>query len=160
MGTYAAESDVQARIPSRTISASTKPSSTDVALYITDAESRLTGALKAGQIATPITDSDGVEIMTGWVATYAEGRCRMAWAAGAGDGDNDDGKDMVQWFVEVLIPDIINNPSTYEAMLTGGAATSSSRVRSYTLDNNDDKTIADGDFDPQFASDTAPEDQL
>jgi len=155
---YAATADIQARIPSRTIGASTEPSTTQVGLYITDAEAKINGALRAAGITTPVEDTDGVEIITAWVATYCEGRARMAWAAGAGDGDNDDGKDMVDWFNNVLIQDILDKPTKYELMLTGSGS-SSVQLKSYILDNNDDKTIDGGDFDPIFDTDTAPEDQ-
>jgi len=158
MGTYMSETDVEARIPDRSITSSTTPNSTQVALFITAAEAKLEGALTAGQIGVPITDSNGIEIMKDWATTYVEGRTRMAFAAAAGDSDNDDGKDMVEWFENTLIPDILTFPQKYEAMLTGGSATQSRHFRSYILDNDDDKTISDGDFDPIFESDEAPED--
>lgn len=152
MTTYAASTDVQARIPGRTISASTSPSTTQVTAYITEGEAMLTGALKGAQISTPITDSDGEAIMKAWAVDYAEGRCRQAWASAGGDGANDDGQQLLDNF-KALLDDIAKFPQKYEAMLTGGAATNSRYCRSYVLDNEDDKTISDGDFDPVFEAD-------
>jgi len=156
MGTYASASNVQARLPgsSRTIGASTDPSTTDVNEYIADAEALLTGALDAAQIDTPVTSTTGTAILQAWVTDYAEARTRKAWASAGGDGGNDDGRDELERFDERL-KDITDNPQKYEAMLTGGAATNSKQVRSYTLDNQDGKTIEAGDFDPIFERDDA-----
>jgi len=156
MGDFAEISDVQARIPKRLIDANTDPNTTQVELFITGGESKLLGAIAAGQYTAPESGTPGFEILTSWATTYAEGHTRMAYASAGGDGDNDDGKDLVDWFDNTLIPDMLDDPSKYEAMLTGGAATQSSRVRSYTEDNEDDKSKENGDFQPVFKSDPPP----
>ena len=150
MATYADNTDVQARIPYRTIGASSKPTATQVELYITFAEEALSGALLAGGCTLP-TSSD---ILGGWITDYAEGVTRQAYASAGGDGGNDDGKDLIEGF-KALLEAIRLEPAYFCAMINGGsdAPDAALGVRAYVLDNDDDKTIEDGDFGPIFDRD-------
>lgn len=153
MGTYASTSDITSgRLVGRTIDASSKPTLTQVGQWITEGEAILTGALNAVGITTPITNANGIEIMKQWACDYCEARVRMAWVAAGGDG-NTDGELMLKRFDDVINA-IQERPSFYESMLRAGDGDASVRVLGYVLDNDDDKTIADGDFDPAFDEDT------
>lgn len=150
MGTYASTSDIAARLPYRTIDSNSKPTSTQVGQWITEAEAMLTAALDTCQITTPVTNSNGIELLKSWACDYAEGRTRMAYANSGGDGGNDDGKDLIENFKE-LIDKILDNPTMYSAMFNAGDAEASSRrVRGYVLDNDDSVSISNGDFEPTF----------
>lgn len=151
MSTYSSASNVQLRIPYRSIGSGTTPSTTTVESWLVFAEAKLHGVLAAGEISTPIVTSDGIEIMSGWVEDYAEGRTRKAYASADGDGGNPDGQDLLDNF-EAVLKDILAKPTLYEAMLVGVSSSGSQarRLRCYQVDNTDGKSVAAGDFDPQF----------
>lgn len=148
MGTYASSSDVSARLAGRTIDASSKPTSTQVEQWITEAEARLTGALRAANVSMPVTDTDGIETLKSWACDYAEGHTRKAWVSADGEGSVE-ANNLLEAFEKRLV-DIKESPSWYEAMLQSGDGNASVRVRAYVLSNADSKTITDGDFDPEF----------
>lgn len=107
----------------------------------------LLGALLGSGINVPAAGTDGGLILTEWVVDYAEGRVRMAWDVRE---DSTDKQSKVDDFNE-LLDKIADNPAYYDAMLNGGSAGETSlRVRGYVLDNEDQKSIANGDFDPEF----------
>ena len=112
------------------------------------------GALVSGGGSMPDAGTNGADIIEVWIVNYAEGRTRMAYAAAGGDGGNDDGKDLIEDFDE-LIEKILDKPNRYDDMLNGSASDTATpvQVRGYVLSNADDKTIADGDFDPIFTRD-------
>lgn len=148
---YTSAVEVADRLPYRSITASTKPSTGDVDRWGAKASAILDGVLASVQIVTPITHTGGVAIVSEWVTDYAEGRYRMALAAAGGDGDNDDGKDLIVKFEERMI-EILENPSRYQGMLNGGAASDSTRqLRGNVTDNADGKSVSD--FAPQFTVD-------
>lgn len=150
MGDYATYANVQPRVAGRTLSGSSEPTSTEVTVWCTAAEHMLRGALGAAGISLPDVGSSGGLILTEWIAGYGEGRTRLAWDATTQSGD---GQALVDAFYE-LIDKIADNAAFYDGMLNGGdSGESSRRVRGYVLDNDDDKTIAGGDFDPQFDRD-------
>jgi hypothetical protein len=149
---YATYSDVQARVAGRDIGASTKPTSSQVTQWITEAEAMLTGALNAVNVSTPITNTNGVEILKSWACDFAEGHIRLAWLADTG-GVSDEAQRLVDTF-HGRLQDIIDKPSFYEGMLNGGSVSAAERVRAYVLSNSDDKSIADGDFDPLVDEET------
>lgn len=150
MGTYATNADVTRNIPARPIDSTSSPSTTDIDAWITQAEAMLTGALAGGGVSVPITDTGGIQIMRIWTVLFAEGHTRMALAASAADVGNDDGKDMVEAFGEV-VSKIQADPGFYEAMLKQGTTSDSARrLRTYVTDNADGLTVADGDFSPVF----------
>ena len=149
MGTYATYSDVGARTPARTIDATSMPTATQVSAWVDEGEALLGGALSAGQITIPITDASGIKLMRSWTCDYAEAHLRMAWASTANDG-NPDGQQLLDRF-NATIDDIYSHPSRYQASLWSGASSESTRrVRGYVLDNDDSKSITNGDFAPEF----------
>lgn len=148
--TYAQVSDVQARNPYRVIDGSSKPTTTQVDTWILEAEALLHGALNAGQCVTPITGGDGIKLMRSWACDYAEGHVRQAYAAAGGDGNNDDGKDLLERF-DARLQDILDNPARYSSMLNGGSAASgTSHFRSHITDDVDGRTRDDDGFQPAF----------
>ena len=150
MGTYATNADVTSRMGYRTIGASTKPSTTDIDGWITDAEGALHGALGGVNVTTPITSTGGIALMKLWVVNYVVGVTKEVYANATGDGSNDFGEKEQEQFWE-LIENIANNPSQYEEKLSGASSgAGSSTFRSYVLNNNDSKSIANDDFLPVF----------
>lgn len=149
MGTYALIGDVQARLAGRpTFGASTKPSQAQVEAWIDEAEAMLTGSLGAADISLPSAGTAGAKIVRSWVCDYAEGHARMAYAAAGGDGGNDDGKDLVQHFRDLLV-NVRRFPSEYGPMLAGGAAVEgTSKIRGSNTD-----TAADDYIAPEFERD-------
>lgn len=123
MGTYVSTSHLEARIPYRTVSGSTSPSTTQVDYWIDEAEALIHGALSAVGLDGPFSDADQVKILRSWCLDYVEGRFRMAYAAAGGDGRNDDGKDLVERF-EDRLSWIRSNGSSAQAMLSIEAGSS------------------------------------
>jgi hypothetical protein len=160
MGSYAALSDVRGRLPGRTISATSKPSQTDVDTWITEGEALLDGVLASIGLSVPVTSpARAVIILKAWTLLYAEGHTRMAFASAGGDGANADGKDLVEQF-EAKINWILAHPNDALSQLASGDAPDSARrMRGYVLDNRDGKTVSNGDFAPTFTKADA-EDQL
>ena len=157
--TYATTSDVQARIPYRTIGASTKPSSTQVQDWLDTGQQLLDGALLAGELPAPYATAHAMGILKTWLVSYVEGRVRMAYAAAGGDGNNDDGKDLVQAFMGTsegaaqpgLLEKIMTSPLVYGSMLAAGSAPDSARrLSSHVLDNADGLSVSAGSFTPTF----------
>lgn len=151
---YATYSDVQARLGGRfAFGASTKPSTTQVTAWIAEAEAVLNGTLQAAELEAPYTADAAVLILRNWVTSYVEGLVRGVNAAAGGDGSNDDGQSLIETW-ENRLRDIATRPVWYGAMLGAGAAPDSARrFRAYQLDNDDDKSIDNGDFAPLFTRD-------
>jgi hypothetical protein len=150
MTTYATSGDVQARVPYRDITATSKPSSDDVSGWINEAEAMLTAALRSSGISVPITAAEGLLLMRSWVLDYPIALVKMAYASAGGDGANEDGQAEMKRFEE-RIAAIESDPARHEAMLTGSSSSDSTRrIRGHVLDNADDKTIDNGDFAPEF----------
>lgn len=159
MGTYASLSELKGRLAYRAqhITDTSEPNNTDINLWINEAEAALTAAIAAGQGTTPITNANGILLMKQWALMYVEGRTRMAFASAGGDGDNDDGKDLIEKF-EDLIDKILDNPSRYDAMLSGGDAAETTRhLRGHVLDNQDNKSVANGDYLPEWTKEAQEE---
>jgi len=153
---YATTSDVQARLPGFTLNTTSKPTLAETTQWLVEADAMLNGALLAAGLTSPNTNAHGVEILKAWTADYAEAHVRMARASAGGDGTNDDGKDQLQAFRDLLL-DIRKNPTTYGEMLEGGAAPAAARhMRGYALDNDDDVDVED--LAPTFTR-SAGEDQ-
>lgn len=150
---YAESTDVQARLPGRTISATSKPSDDDVTGWCVEADALIDGALAAyTNLTVPVTLPDrATVILKSWALLYAEGHTRMAFATGGGDGTNVDGKDLVEQF-EAKLEWVRTHPQQAEAALsaTGSASSSTRRMRGYVIDNNDGKSVGAGDFAPTF----------
>ncbi len=152
MGTYASSSDLQARLPWVTFGTTTKPSTTQIDSWITEAEGVLTAALKAAQVTTPVTEANGVQLAKSIVLDFVEGRTRIALSSG---GDSDSGQIGVQMIGDfrTLVYKIAegSNASLWGAMMAGGnAGDAPCAVRGHVINNADDETIENGDFDPEF----------
>lgn len=148
MGTYAAIGDVQARFQGFTFADDSKPTQTQAETWIAEAEAMLEGALQAGGLTVPNTNSRGIEILTSWACDYVEGHVRNALAASANDPSNTAGQPMLEKF-DARLEWIHGNYARAGQMLEGGDAPDASRkVRSYALRNDDNKTIDAGDFAP------------
>jgi hypothetical protein len=153
MGTYATTAHISARMSGRTFGANTSPSTTQIGVWIDEAEGALAAHLNAAQVSTPITNANGILLMQSWACDYAEGRTRLALASGGVDQSADDGQKLIDRF-DARLKDILDKPATYSAMLNAGSAGDETRqIRAYVLDNDDDETIDDGDFDPTFTRD-------
>ncbi len=151
---YATLSDVQGRVPSRTLSATTKPDTSRVQAWLDEAERMLNQALLAAELPAPYTTAGATAILGVWVTDYAEGRVRIAFANAGGDGGNDDGERLIESFNDRL-SDILTRPTFYGAWLAGGSSpAAANRVRAYVTDNTDGKSIAAGDFAPTFTTNT------
>jgi hypothetical protein len=148
---YATTDHVQAALPGRTISASSKPTLAQVTAWIEEGDARLNAVLARAGVETPVEDAQALVILRSWTMLYAEGRTRMAFASGGGDGTNDDGKDLIAKFDE-LLQWIRENPTAAAAELseTGSAPDTSRRMRSHVLDNAHGLSVDNGDFDPKF----------
>ena len=150
MGTYVSTAQVAARLPYRTIDGSSKPSSSQVSEWIDEAEALIHAALNAIEVTTPITGTDGVKVLRSIVLNYAVGHTRLAYAAAGGDADNDAGADEVERFND-QVSDFFANPTRWASMLNAGSASSNQRhLRGYTVDNDDNKSVDNGDFSPSF----------
>lgn len=143
---YAVIGDISARLPGRTFSATSKPTTSQVEGWIAETEAALDGALAGAGMSVPFTDASAVLILKSWVGECVEGRVRMAHASLGGDASNEDGKDMVERFFSRL-DDIDAHASRYSAMLSAGAAsTATVKVRG---------SNADGLIEPIFTRDEA-----
>jgi len=152
VSTWSATGDVTARLPYRTIGSATEPSTTDVQVWLNEAEAFLTGTLQSAGLPTTYSEgSVGQLMLQAWASDYAEGRVRVAWASAGGDGNNDDGREEINRFFEIL-DRIRKNPVAFGAELaTGDVADAVQQVRSHVTDTAD-KSISAGDFDPTITS--------
>lgn len=152
--TYAVNTDIQARMPAHPWSASSKPSTTDLTNWITLTEGQLTAALKAAQIATPITDTDGAQLAKAIICEVVEGLARLALNSGVDSDDTQIGNQRIKEFNDLLKEIAGGKASLWGSMLSGGNMGSDKcRVRGHVINNPDGETIADGDFDPTFTKD-------
>jgi hypothetical protein len=143
---YASTSDVQARVPHPTLTTTTKPSTTQVAQWLVEADAMLNGAAATAGLTTPVT-GDGAEILKSWASDYGEGHVRTALAAAGNDGTNDSGKDLLEQFRKNLESLRLGE---FNQMLASGAASGSARVRSYPLNNQDGVTVESDGIVPEF----------
>ena len=112
----------------------------------------LNGALLAAGLSAPNADTQGAEILKSWECDYAEGHVRNALASAANDPSNTAGQPLIDAFMARL-QWIIDHGTQAGAMLeSGDAPAASSRIRSYPVNNVDDLSIDDGDFDPAFTN--------
>lgn len=147
MSNWAAVSDVQARLTYETISASSNPTTTEVQAWLDEGEAFIVLELRAAGIATTYTDTDTTNVLTSYAADYATGHTKRAWASAAGNSDNEDGQIELDRF-EAFLERVRNNPIAFGEALSasGSVADSIQHARSYTTDNPDSKTVANGDF--------------
>lgn len=154
---YAAVSDVQARNPYRTIGASSKPTTTQVTAWITEAEAEVNGLLSALGLTSPAT-GDGATILKHKVVAYVAGLVQQAYANAGGD-ENDDGRaeiDAWDQFLDELAAESVK----WGGVLQGGSAgTGAAKARSHTTHNRDSLTVSGGHFSATYAK-SDPETQF
>ena len=152
---YASVSDVEARLPYRVdredgFTSTTQPSLAQVQQWLDDAEAELNATLLAVGLPAPYSSAGAVATLRQAVTGCVEGRVRMAYASAGGDGNNDDGKDMIRTWQDTLL-DIRNSAGWWSAKLGAAAPTSArSGLASYVTSNADGKSVSDGDFRPTF----------
>ena len=152
MPTWAAASDVQARLTYETISTTSSPTTAQVEAWIDEAEARIRGVLRAAGLTTTYSDTDSVNILTHHVCDYVEGRVLMAWASGTGGTeDREAGQLLVEKF-DAFIADLRTGAIQLGSELDSGGDVPDSiqLARSHIDDNEDDLSLDDGDFDPKF----------
>lgn len=122
MADWGSSAGVQTRNPYRTIDATSEPSSTDVVEWLDDAEAGLRSHLNAiGVTDLPADDtSDAGKLLKRWSEDYATGMLLIAYAKSGGDGDNEDGENLIKAYDDRLA-DIIARPSVYGDLMTGGS---------------------------------------
>lgn len=153
MGHYATNADVAARLPGRQLTAVSKPSTTDVDNWITQAEAELDAELTVQGLTTPVTGTGPVAILQAKVASYATARWMSGASAGTGfegPGRDDAGAEMKEFtdFIALLRAE----PARVATMLgqAPGTAGGADPVRSYITENADGLSDANGDFNPTF----------
>lgn len=152
MPTWAAATDVQARITYETISAGSTPSTTQVEAWIDEAEGRIRGVLRAAGLTTTYSDTDSVNILTHHVCDYVEGRVLLSFASGTGGTeDREAGTALVAKF-DTFLADLRHGAIQLGSELdpSGDVPDSIQLARSHIEDNEDDLTLDNGDFDPAF----------
>lgn len=140
MGDYAdAATHVQPLLGGRTFGASAIVTTAQADAWIDQAERELIGTIAAGGGSTDYTadTTHAVLIIREWVSMFVAGKCRMAYASAAGDSDNDDGRQEVEDWRE-LLQAIRSNPIPYVQLLAQSASQSVAGIRSHA-----DATIAD-----------------
>ena len=159
MSTYAQPSDVAARlqwlpdVSTGDFTSTSKPTKVQVQGWLDEAEAELNGQLQAAQLPAPYTDTTAKLILGRTVTDYAEGRVRKILAAAGGDGNNNDGVELIVSFLDNL-KEIQKRPVWWGMRLGGGTTDDSARrLRGHVLDNADGLTIAKGDFKPVFKND-------
>lgn len=147
----ATHGDVSARLSGRPdFTSSTSPTDSEVGAWLEEAEAKIHGALKRAGISTPVTDAEGIEILKALSIDYGEARVRLALAAAAGDGANDDGRAELERFDEA-IASMRTDPAGWSAELGGGTADASTRrLRSHVTDDVDGRASSHADFKPEF----------
>lgn len=154
--TYAVTADVTARVPYRSaITISSEPSTTNVESWLREASAMLSSTLLSVGIEPPTADSgntytSGGQICKAWCIDYAEGRLRMAYAAAGGDGANDDGKDILQRFLDRLEWIRANVAAARALMLGEQPSSSTSQLRSLWTDDRDGGSIAADSWPRKF----------
>lgn len=118
--TFATTDDVQARTPYREIpsAGADAPNVAIVGDWLDQAETRLVNTLASVGIAVSASNTTHKKILAPIIIDVGEGRLRKAYAAAGGDGQNDDGKDLLEGFEKVL-KDIRDNPNDWAAELGG-----------------------------------------
>lgn len=130
-------------------STSTTPSRDRVSKWIEEAEAKLNNTLNAAGITTPVTNNSGRIELGVYVANYVEGRIRQVLAAAGGDGDNDDGVELIQSLFDVCA-DIRNNQPWWADKLASGSG-GVRQLFAHPTDDVDGRPITA--FAPKFTRD-------
>lgn len=149
MSTYADVDDVRGRIGGRAITTTSNPTTAQVGDWLDEAEAELLGAMAAVGIPTSYaSDTTGFLTLRGWVARYVSGLVRKAHAAASGDGDNDDGVDDINWWVEKLEKIKADPDGTSSALGNGSTATETIGIGSHATDST--LSLSDADVAATF----------
>lgn len=151
MPTWAAATDVQARLTYKTIDGSSSPTTTQVEAWIDEAEARIRVILRAAGLDTVYTDTDTTSALTHHVTDYVEGRVLLAWASGTGgEIDREAGEALIAKF-DAFLEDMRANPIQYgsELAATGDVADAVQVIRSHVTDNADNLSVSNSDFAPK-----------
>lgn len=151
---YATNADVIKRLPGRSVTVSSKPSTTDIDAWIAEGEAELNAELTMQGFGTPVTDANGILILKAKVVSYATSRCVFGWEIGTGADQPVTAGDLMKEYTD-FIALISSQPSKVAAMIgqKPGQSGGSTVLRSYPTDNQDDLSIDNGDFDPVFTRD-------
>lgn len=158
MSTYAQVSDVQALLAGRTIGTTTAPTTTQVSTWIDQAEARANRELTASGLDTiPVTDATAIKLLTDPVASFVAARVLSAKRS---QEDMPLDQARIAELVKVWddwVADVRANGPRWAEMLSQSFSDTpgKSQLRAYQTDRAaaDDKSIADGDFDPKFTRD-------
>jgi hypothetical protein len=95
---YTSATEVGARVPGRTISTGTKPTTAQVEQWLAEGEALLLAGISARGLSAPAdTTTSAGQILKSWATDFAEAHVRMAWASTAGD-ENKDGQSLLERF--------------------------------------------------------------
>jgi len=144
---YSTTAAVRARVPYRDVTTSPLPSDAQVEAWLDETEARLDATLARAGITLV---SARYAVVRPFVVDNAAGLLRMANAATGGDGENDDGKDLLKRFDDFLLS-ILQDPEGWALALgTAPSSGSRSRLSSYATDNADGLSTSEGHFNPVF----------
>lgn len=147
---YATVANIQARNPYVKITTYSEPTSSEVQIWIDDAEAMVNGALSAAQLTSPCVNANGIKILRQKVTTYVSALVARAYSAAGGDVDVFDTGDIDERWEAFLI-DVVAESTKWGSMLEGGSAgTAARKLRSHTTHNQDGLTVSNGDFDPEY----------
>lgn len=152
MPTWAAASDVQARLTYETISTTSTPTTAQVEAWIDEAEARIRGVLRAAGLTTTYSDTDSVNILTSFVADYVEGRVRLAWGSGTGGTEDTEAGERLIGKFDAFIGDLRSGTIQLGSELDPGGDVPDAvqLARSHIEDNEDSLSLDNGDFAPKF----------
>lgn len=151
MGNYASATDVAARLPTRTISTTSTPTTAQVDAWIDQTEARLDGELKAAGFTTPVTGTAPINVLKDVVASRVAARWLQGISAGTDTEDNALSENLLkEW--DGFLEQVRSDPSRVAEMIgqSFGTGANKRRIRGYPTDNRDSKSIDNGDFDPVF----------
>lgn len=147
---YASVANIQSRNPYVAIGASSSPTSSEVQIWLDEAEAEINGILSGAGLVSPNVNANGIKILRNKVTTYVAGLVSQALAAAGGDGGNTDGADAeVKW--DAFLTDLMNNPIKWGGILQGGSAGDAAiKARSHVTHNQDGLSKSNGDFTPEY----------
>jgi len=122
MGTWAATSDVTARVAYATIGASSKPTTAQVSGWIDDAEAMIKNRLRAASIAIPGASGDAASELKRYNVDYAVAQTRLAWASANGGEPGDDYAERLLADFNAFLDDVVRRPDYWSEVLEAGSA--------------------------------------
>lgn len=152
MGTYASAAAVAARLPTRDISASSKPTLVQVDEWIAELEAELHLELKAAGFTTPVVGAEPIAYLRARVVSKATSR----WLEGStAITDREDSalairlsKEWDDFVALIRTNDLV--VSNLIGQAAGQAAAGKGDFRSHVTHHPDGESVATGDFDPTF----------